>query len=182
MDYTKAAAPADRRCQGHLAVIDAMTNALQSELHVRETVRDVSFLHDHTMFAVAQRSTAVYDAKASSCTVCGTIGGSSSPFHFLMVTAGKPATSSGRIRQPASWSPRRGPDSARATCCVKIRTTRRGAGLERHGDDVEPDHVDAAGKNVVPQGFSVGGRARYVSLSLRLSAGVLFACVASWCT
>ena len=39
----------------HLAVIDAQTNALLSEVHVRETIRDVSFLHDFTMYAVAQR-------------------------------------------------------------------------------------------------------------------------------
>ena len=41
--------------KGHLALIDGQTNALLSEVHVRETIRDVSFLHDFTMYAVAQR-------------------------------------------------------------------------------------------------------------------------------
>lgn len=80
--------------KGHLAVIDAMTNALQSELHVRETVRDVSFLHDHTMFAVAQRKYCyIYDNKGVELHCLRhhiePTRVEFLPFHFLMVTAGK---------------------------------------------------------------------------------------------
>lgn len=40
--------------KGHLAVLDWENARITSELHVKETVRDVTFLRDHTMFAVAQ--------------------------------------------------------------------------------------------------------------------------------
>lgn len=80
--------------KGHLALIDAMTNGLKTELHVRETVRDVAFLHDHTMFAVAQRKYCyIYDDKGVELhclrhhiepTKVEFL-----PFHFLMVTAGR---------------------------------------------------------------------------------------------
>jgi len=40
---------------GHLSVIDALRNSPKCEVHVKETVRDVTFLHDETMFAVAQK-------------------------------------------------------------------------------------------------------------------------------
>lgn len=41
--------------KGHLAMIDWNRNKLVAELHVRETVRDVSFLHNRSYFAVAQK-------------------------------------------------------------------------------------------------------------------------------
>ena len=80
--------------RGHLAMIDAMTNALQTELHVRETVRDVAFLHDHTMFAVAQRKYCyIYDNKGVELHCLRhhiePTRVEFLPFHFLMVTAGK---------------------------------------------------------------------------------------------
>jgi U3 small nucleolar RNA-associated protein 7 len=79
--------------KGHLAVIDANTNALLSEVHVRETIRDVSFLHDFTMYAVAQRKYVyIYDQKGIELhclrhhiepTRIEFL-----PYHFLMVSAG----------------------------------------------------------------------------------------------
>lgn len=41
--------------RGHVAHIDSFAVDVKSELHLRETVRDVTYLHNHTMFAVAQK-------------------------------------------------------------------------------------------------------------------------------
>jgi U3 small nucleolar RNA-associated protein 7 len=41
--------------KGHVGVVDWKTGALRCELHLGEKVRDVTWLHDETMFAVAQR-------------------------------------------------------------------------------------------------------------------------------
>ena len=80
--------------KGHLAVIDAQTNALLSEVHVRETIRDVSFLHDFTMYAVAQRKYVyIYDQHGVELhclrhhiepTRIEFL-----PYHFLMVSTGR---------------------------------------------------------------------------------------------
>ena len=80
--------------KGHLAVIDGQSNALLSEIHVRETVRDVSFLHDFTMYAVAQRKYVyIYDQNGMELhclrhhiepTRIEFL-----PFHFLMVSTGR---------------------------------------------------------------------------------------------
>lgn len=48
--------------KGHLAVLDWQTARIQSEIYVKETVRDATFLRDHTMFAVAQhKNLYIYD-------------------------------------------------------------------------------------------------------------------------
>lgn len=41
--------------KGHVGVLDWKTGSLKCELHLGEKVRDVTWLHDETMFAVAQR-------------------------------------------------------------------------------------------------------------------------------
>ena len=41
--------------KGHLQLHDLLRGKPACELHTRETVRDVKFLHNHSMFAVAQR-------------------------------------------------------------------------------------------------------------------------------
>ncbi|KAJ3033350.1 Small subunit (SSU) processome component [Rhizophlyctis rosea] len=48
--------------KGHIATFDWRTAKLGCELQLRETVRDVTWLHNHTMFAVAQKKyTYIYD-------------------------------------------------------------------------------------------------------------------------
>ena len=48
--------------KGHLAICNWESARISRELHVRETVRDVTFLRDHTMFAVAQhKNLYIYD-------------------------------------------------------------------------------------------------------------------------
>ena len=41
--------------RGHVASIDALTFKLSTEIHLRETTRDIQYLHNSTMFAVAQK-------------------------------------------------------------------------------------------------------------------------------
>ena len=41
--------------RGHLALADWMAGTVSCEVQVKETVRDVSFLHNETLFAVAQK-------------------------------------------------------------------------------------------------------------------------------
>lgn len=48
--------------KGHLALLDTQKQSIVSEFNVKETVRDVHFLHSHAMFAVAQlKHTYIYD-------------------------------------------------------------------------------------------------------------------------
>ncbi|GAA5986497.1 hypothetical protein JCM11641_005219 [Rhodosporidiobolus odoratus] len=63
VDYTRNGrhlALAGRK--GHLAIFDTHTSSLHTELHLNETIRDVSFLHDESFTAVAQkRFVYIYD-------------------------------------------------------------------------------------------------------------------------
>ena len=48
--------------KGHISVVDWHKLAVSTEFHVKETVRDVAFLHNSMMFAVAQKKYAyIYD-------------------------------------------------------------------------------------------------------------------------
>ncbi len=40
---------------GHVAAFDWQTGTLHTELQLQETCRDITFLQDHTFFAVAQK-------------------------------------------------------------------------------------------------------------------------------
>jgi U3 small nucleolar RNA-associated protein 7 len=49
--------------KGHIAMMDCMNYGLKCEMHLRETVRDVQFLMNENLFAVAQRKYAyIYDS------------------------------------------------------------------------------------------------------------------------
>ena len=48
--------------KGHIALLDWINCKIKSEIYVKETVRDVTFLRDHTMYAVAQHTNLyIYD-------------------------------------------------------------------------------------------------------------------------
>jgi U3 small nucleolar RNA-associated protein 7 len=49
--------------KGHVALLNWSNFRLQTELHLKETVRDVAFLHNNNMFAVAQKKYVyIYDS------------------------------------------------------------------------------------------------------------------------
>ena len=52
--------------KGHLAIVDWENATITHQLHVRETVRDATFLRDQTMFAVAQhKNLYIYDGQGT---------------------------------------------------------------------------------------------------------------------
>ncbi|GAA6043359.1 hypothetical protein JCM8097_008049 [Rhodosporidiobolus ruineniae] len=96
VDYTRNGrhlALAGRK--GHVAVFDVQSSKLHSELHLRETVRDICFLHDESFTAVAQkRFVYIYDksglevhqlrshVEVNAMTFL--------PYHYLLATIGNP--------------------------------------------------------------------------------------------
>lgn len=80
--------------KGHLAMMDCERLSTVCELHVRETVRDVQFLHNETMFAVAQREHVyIYDKRGIELHRLGDHTGVSRleflPYHHLLTSVGK---------------------------------------------------------------------------------------------
>ena len=79
--------------RGHLALADWMSGTLKTEVHVKETVRDISFLHNETMFAAAQKKYVyIYDNQGlevhcmrSHIEVNRMVF---LPYHFLLATVG----------------------------------------------------------------------------------------------
>ncbi|KAJ2358944.1 putative U3 small nucleolar RNA-associated protein 7 [Coemansia erecta] len=79
--------------KGHLATLDWRNGKLGAELHVRETVRDVCWLHNESLFAVAQKKYAyIYDRSGAEVhclqkheepVALGFL-----PFHFLLASTG----------------------------------------------------------------------------------------------
>lgn len=77
---------------GHLAAFDWQTKGLQCELSVNETVHDVTWLQNETMFAAAQKAyTCIYDNKGVELHCLRRIDHATRleflPYHFLL-TAG----------------------------------------------------------------------------------------------
>jgi len=80
--------------RGHIALMDWQKFKLLTEIHVKETIRDVQFLHNETMFAVAQKyGVYLYDDNGVELhelldhvepTALEFL-----PYHFLLVTIGK---------------------------------------------------------------------------------------------
>ncbi|KAJ2004245.1 putative U3 small nucleolar RNA-associated protein 7 [Coemansia thaxteri] len=79
--------------KGHLATMDWRSGKLGAEFHVRETIRDVCWLHNESLFAVAQKKYAyIYDHSGAEVhclqkhvepTALGFL-----PFHFLLASTG----------------------------------------------------------------------------------------------
>ncbi|KAI9501477.1 WD40-repeat-containing domain protein [Coemansia spiralis] len=79
--------------KGHLATMDWRSGKLGCEFHVRETIRDVSWLHNEGLFAVAQKKFAyIYDSTGAEVhclqkhvepTKLGFL-----PYHFLLASTG----------------------------------------------------------------------------------------------
>ncbi|GAA6022828.1 hypothetical protein JCM10207_001417 [Rhodosporidiobolus poonsookiae] len=96
IDYTRNGrhlALAGRK--GHVAVFDTHSSVLHSELHLNETIRDITFLHDESFTAVAQKKFVyVYDksglevhqlrahVEVNAMTFL--------PFHWLLAAIGNP--------------------------------------------------------------------------------------------
>ncbi|KAJ3012200.1 Small subunit (SSU) processome component [Thoreauomyces humboldtii] len=79
--------------KGHIATFDWKTGKLGCELQVRETIRDVQWLHNETMFAVAQKKyTYIYDNTGMEihCLRAHTEVNRIEflPYHFLLATVG----------------------------------------------------------------------------------------------
>lgn len=81
--------------KGHLALMEWQSSKVLAEVQVRETVRDVCFLHQHAMFAVAQKKDLfIYDSSGielhclrSHRPCVHRLG--FLPFHFLLATVGE---------------------------------------------------------------------------------------------
>ena len=79
--------------RGHLALMDRLESQLHCELYVNESVRDVQFLHNHTMWAVAQhRYSYIYDKEGIELHRLkhhiDVRHLDFLPFHFLLVSGG----------------------------------------------------------------------------------------------
>ncbi|OQR82071.1 hypothetical protein THRCLA_11160 [Thraustotheca clavata] len=75
--------------KGHLAMFDALRMNLSCEFHVKESVRDVKFLHNNSLFAVAQKKyTYIYDNTGAEAHCIRTMQDPKRleflPYHFLL--------------------------------------------------------------------------------------------------
>lgn len=80
--------------KGHITLFDAHKFNLNTELNVNETIRDVQFLHDQTMFAVAQKQYVhIYDNTGMELHVLRHHDEPTHlqflPYHYLMVSGSK---------------------------------------------------------------------------------------------
>ena len=79
--------------KGHIAVVDWHTLAVSAEFHVRETLHDVAFLHNSTMFAAAQKKFVhIYDHTGMEIHVLRghvqPLALDFLPFHMLLASVG----------------------------------------------------------------------------------------------
>eukprot|EP00808_Paulinella_micropora_P006803 g63712.t1 len=80
--------------RGHTVLMDWMDMKLGTELNLRESIRDVKFLHDQTMFAVAQKKYVyIYDNQGIELHVLRNHMDVNAleflPYHFLLCSVGK---------------------------------------------------------------------------------------------
>ncbi|ETV72413.1 hypothetical protein H257_12549 [Aphanomyces astaci] len=75
--------------KGHVAVFDTLRMNLSCEFHVKESVRDVKFLHNNSLFAVAQKKYVyIYDNTGAEAHCIRTMADPKRlaflPYHFLL--------------------------------------------------------------------------------------------------
>jgi U3 small nucleolar RNA-associated protein 7 len=80
--------------KGHVATFEWTKLALTHEMHLRETLRDVKFLHDETLIATAQKKHVyIYDKDGVELHCLRTLNEVNCldflPYHFLLVAVGK---------------------------------------------------------------------------------------------
>mmetsp|Transcript_191 Transcript_191/g.419 ORF Transcript_191/g.419 Transcript_191/m.419 type:complete len:554 (-) Transcript_191:331-1992(-) len=80
--------------KGHVATLELQKFKLGHEMHLRETIRDVCFLHDETMLAVAQKKYVyIYDSSGLELHCLRTHIDPNTimflPYHFLLASVGK---------------------------------------------------------------------------------------------
>ena len=81
---------------GHLALIDNHLQSLKTEFYVHELVRDATFLHNWSLFAVAQKNQVyVYDDQGTEIHCLGSkhqdvMALQYLPYHWLLATIGRP--------------------------------------------------------------------------------------------
>lgn len=79
--------------KGHIATMDWRSGKIGTELHVNETIRDVAYLHNETMFAVSQKKyTYIYDNTGLEIHCLRNHIEANKlqflPFHFLLASVG----------------------------------------------------------------------------------------------
>ncbi|PVU85231.1 hypothetical protein BB560_007103 [Smittium megazygosporum] len=79
--------------KGHIASIDWKSAKIVSEFHVRETVRDVQYLHNESLFAIAQKKYAyIYDRSGAEVhclrKMIETQAMNFLPYHYLLAGVG----------------------------------------------------------------------------------------------
>jgi len=79
--------------KGHISLMEWQKFKLETEFHVQETIRDVAFLHNQAMYAVAQKKyTYIYDNDGLELHCLRNHSDVNKlaflPYHFLMVTVG----------------------------------------------------------------------------------------------
>ena len=80
--------------KGHLAIIDALTYKLRTEVHVKQVVRDVCFLQSSSLFAAAQkRNVYIYDDSGAEVHCLRKhihpVALEYLPYHFLLTSVGE---------------------------------------------------------------------------------------------
>ena len=80
--------------KGHLAIVDALTYKLRTEVHVKQVVRDACFLQSSSLFAVAQkRNVYIYDDSGAEVhnlrKHIHPIALDYLPYHFLLTSVGE---------------------------------------------------------------------------------------------
>jgi hypothetical protein len=137
--------------RGHLALVRWGDYRLISETQVRETVRDVTFLHSGQFFAAAQKKYVyVYDNRGTEihCLKDHTEVSRLDflPLHFLLTSVGD----QGVLRYQDTTYGKIGPSFVRRDDAQPHERRLSAGARQRHRDSVVPQHGRASGEDAVP--------------------------------